>query len=1707
VTKHLSAAATFVENKGQWDARVRFQLKNGGKTLWLTDTGIVFDNLRAKGEQTKMDQHAVPQGHRITPSTPNLAADRTYDRLVFCEDFIGANGTPAVVPVDVQPGEYNYMGGSDPKGWHTGVRGYAGVIYNNVWPGIDVKLTRNGADIEQEFKVHPGADLNRVQIAYRGIDGLTTAGDGSLEINTVFGKLRETPPTIYQEIGGHRVPIEGRFKLLGKTGYSFEVAAHKAEYAIIVDPTLLYSTFLGGSAGNSPYSHNNEVATAIAVDTSGNAYVTGYTASTDFPTTPGAFQTTTRPGQSSFVTKLNPTGSSLIYSTYFSGTSGSGPFPSSIALDRNGYAYVAGYGASSGFPTSSNAYSQSCSGSGFLSVLNSTGSGLVYSTCFASSIYVTSMAANVSGRAFLAGYTFGVPIPTTPNAYQTSYPGARGSSAFAAVFDTNASGAASLIYSTYFGIPSDYQGAYGTAAYAVATDPYDNMYLAGYAGDNLPVTPGAFQSTIASGIQCNPYGGAEWTCPDAFIAKLNPYASGVQSLIYSTYLGGPGSDSASAIVADGSGNAYVTGYTNSTAFPVTPGAFQTRNSGNFATFVSKLNAGGSALIYSTYLDGTAYASSGNGIAVDFLGDAYVTGQTNSATFPVTPDAFQSSCTKLGGSTDFSCAFLTKFNPTGSAPIYSSYLGGSQDDVATSVAIDQTGDAYISGHTSSPDLPVTPGVFQPVMDGTGDAFITKFPLGGTFRVLQILPSSGGNSGNFTATISGSGFEAGVSVVLKGPGGSIVANPVNVGPNALYLTATFNLQGVSVGTYDVIVTNANGAALTLPAAFTIQEGGVSNVQVTKIGTKVVPGRNATYTILLSNIGTVDSGSLHLNEYLEPWFTYTAANPVPTRIVQFDAGWPVALVGTGAQYNAVLQWEVANVPPSGVQSFTYTVSLDPAFPPGDVVNGCAGWCIDQNKATACLNDLGKCMAKAEGLCLLDPGGYLPCLALATIGCELDWGGCIGGAFICWPETVVASLDPNDLVGSPGAGVQRWVSGLPPLQYSISFANDPKAQVPAQKVVVTTVLDPSLNTSSLKLSSINIPNAQVILPPNFAPASGQNEVNTTVDLRPGQNLLVTIDVTLDPNSRTLTWTFSSIDPTTGQPPVDPNVGFLPPGTDGNVSFIVVPQPGLPTGIPITEQATIVFDSNPAMTTQPWINTIDNSPPVSQVSPLPPTENGASFKVQWSGTDQGSGIKDYTVYASDNGGPFTAFLVNTTATSTSFTGQAGHTYGFYSIARDLVGNVENPKIAAEATTQATQGGAPSLKISPTSLTFGSVVVGTTSAAKTMKLTHKGPTLPMLTFSSITASGDFTQTNDCPGTLDPGKSCTITVIFTPNVAGAVNGALSVYDSFGNSPQVVQLTGTGVASVSAAPASLSFSSPVGSTSNPGTVTVTNSTAADVTLSYSASTTFNAAPGSPNGCGSTVPANGNCEIAVTFTPEQPGTIYGSLVVSGAFPTQVVDLTGAATGGSGSTLTFSPAKLIFKTPQAIGTTSAPLTVTMTNKGTSAVTVSGLSTSTGFAATPSGTKPCNGSLAPKAKCTFQVTFTPPVTGPTNGSISVANSGPINPVLYDVSGTGVNVVSFSPASLTFAAQAVGTTSAPQTVTLFNNQSVSLNVASIVASGDYSAVPGGTNPCGSAVVADSSCTFVVTFSPTKAGAIKGVVTITDDATTSPQIFAMTGKGQ
>ena len=1360
----------FIENKGQFDSRVKFQVKIGPHLVWLTRTGIVFDATRLNAEEKATSNTKTVDSTNGNDPLRQFAFKRpepeshTIERLVFSEDFAGASCCSNIEGKNPQSGMYNYFQSKDPKEWHTNVRGFAEVVYHDVWPGVDLRIYGNGSDLEQEFLVQPDGNLNRVQISYRGTDGLTVAKDGSLEIGTPFGKLHETPPRLYQSIAGKQVVVDGRFELTSRNSYTFRVGEHAAQYTLVIDPTLLYSTFLGG--------HTGDAATGIAVDASGSSYIVGYTGSTDFPTTIGAFQTTnsSATGQTTFVTKLNPSGSGLIYSTYFGGPT---RIQNSIAVDAAGQAYISGvtvatyYGGT--FPTTSGAYATRCSPSdGFVTVLNAQGNGLVYSTCLGASAEPTinAIATDSSGRAVIAGTVSSQSIPTTANAYQSTYPGARGSAAFIMMFDTTASGTVSLVYSTYFGIPSSNFYSYGVNGNAVAVDSYGDIYVTGSSGDGLPVTAGVAQASLAGGIDCNQYGGQEWICPDAFLAKFNPSVSGSQGLLYSTYLGGPGADQGNAIAVDSSGNAFVTGYTQSQNFPVTAGAFQTSAvNGSFNPFITKLNAGGSKLVYSTYLGGNAYAPAiGHGIAVDLLGNAYVAGGFRaqaSSTFPVTTDAFQSSFSKLSG--DFSEAFLTKLSADGSALIYSSYLGGNGDDVATAVAIDQTGDAYIAGHTSSANFPVTAGVFQPVMHGTGDAFIAKFPLGGTFRVLQIVPASGGNAGNFTATIFGSGFEAGASVKLSGGQPDIVASSVTVGPGALYITATFNLLGSAPGTLNVVITNADGTVLTLPEAFTILTGGAANVQISKIGTISVPGRDTQYTITVTNTGTSDSGLVSVSEFVEPWFRFVSSNPTPTTFIQEPALFPPSAIGTN--YNAFLEWSLPNLAPGASQNVTYVVALDPAYPVGDSVSGMA--CLDNYpQAAACRNQLGACMANGEIKCLpsLSVGlqAYTLCVLGETLGCEADWVQCIGKCSTVRKPSR-GSYDPNGLSGLPGVAAAQWVSGQPPVSYVISFANEPTATAPAQQVVVTNPLDVNLDMSTLTLTSISVPGMLVPIPPTFVPAAGQDEVTTSVDLRPAQKLLVNIDAKLNPSTGLVTWTFSSIDPGTGQPPIDASVGFLPPGTGGSLSFTVKPKHGLATGTQVADQATVVFDSNPPMNTPVWINTIDNTPPVSHVSASTATSTCPAFRVSWSGSDVGSGLQGFTIYVSDTGAPYTAWLSNTTAASADYLGAAGHSYSFYSIATDLTGNTEGAKTSPEASTSVIGSGpcgAPSL-----SGQVSNVVQSGTTVTATLTLTNVGFTavqavnINQMTFRTLSGSGTVTLASPAipaaEGPLAIGASTTV----------------------------------------------------------------------------------------------------------------------------------------------------------------------------------------------------------------------------------------------------------------------------------------------------------------------------------------------------------------
>ncbi|HXB98779.1 MAG TPA: choice-of-anchor D domain-containing protein [Terriglobales bacterium] len=417
-------------------------------------------------------------------------------------------------------------------------------------------------------------------------------------------------------------------------------------------------------------------------------------------------------------------------------------------------------------------------------------------------------------------------------------------------------------------------------------------------------------------------------------------------------------------------------------------------------------------------------------------------------------------------------------------------------------------------------------------------------------------------------------------------------------------------------------------------------------------------------------------------------------------------------------------------------------------------------------------------------------------------------------------------------------------------------------------------------------------------------------------------------------------------------------------------------------------------------------------------------------------------------------------------------------------------------------GGTPAATISPKSLAFASVAAGTASAEKTITLTNSGTA--SLSIGSIMVSGDFMQTNNCPSSLAAKAVCTVNVTFNPGSLGAITGALTFSDSATTSPQLVKMTGTGIAPLTFSPTSLTLPSVAVGSSSSATVTVTNKQTTAISLSPAASADYSVTGGS---CGASLAAAGSCTITVTFAPQYKGSIKGALAITtnGAFSPQIVGLTGTATGGPTVPLTLSPASLTFAST-GIGATTAAATVTVTNKSTGTLTINSISASADYAAVGSGASPCGGALAKSAKCTLAVTFTPSDTGSIKGAVAIATSGAGSPQIVGLSGTGAIPVVLAPTSIAFGDQSVGTTSAPQTVTLTNNSGGTLTISNIVGSGDFTAAPSGSTPCGATVAAASTCTFSVTFTPNVKGAITGAATVSDSAPLSPSVVKLTGTG-
>jgi len=668
----------FIENKGQWHSDVLYLCRMGGLDAWITKYGVnyTFYKMEEVKEFTPYEKSAMP--NKFEHKDYNIIGHRVLMKLQ------NHNPNPTREGKQKQEGYYNYLIGNDPSKHASFVGLYKEAVVKDVYNGIDLRYYFDKGSLRYDYVVHPGADPAQIVFTLEGSDKTYVNERGNLVFTTRFGEVAMAELKTYQE--RDKKVIKSEFiKRGGKWGIA--LASYDKDQSLIIDP-LVYSTYIGGS--------NWDASRGIAIDGSGNAYVTGRTWSTNYHVTSGAFQTTHDGGNVDvFVTKLNASGNGLVYSTYIGG-SGS-DYGECIALDGSGNAYVTGWTASTDYDVTSGAF-QTTYGGGtfgdvFVTKLNASGSGLVYSTYIGGSArdHGYGVAVDGSGNAYVTGETLSTNYPVTAGAFQTTI----GGSYDVFVTKLNASGSG-LVYSTYIG-GSIYDGGSD-----IAVDGSGNAYVTGMTrSTNYDVTAGAFQTTHGGGIE------------DVFVTKLNASGSG---LVYSTYIGGSSNEGGSGIAVDGSGNAYVTGATSSTDYDVTVGAFQTTYGGSGDVFVTKLNASGSGLVYSTYIGGSS-GDEGSGIAVDGSGNAYVAGSTGSTDYDVTVCAFQ---TTKGGGAD---VFLTKLNASGSGLVYSTYIGGSNNDLG--ITVDGSGSAYVTGRTYSSDYDVTAGAFQTTHGGGDrDAFVTK-----------------------------------------------------------------------------------------------------------------------------------------------------------------------------------------------------------------------------------------------------------------------------------------------------------------------------------------------------------------------------------------------------------------------------------------------------------------------------------------------------------------------------------------------------------------------------------------------------------------------------------------------------------------------------------------------------------------------------------------------------------------------------------------------------------------------------------------------------------------------------------------------------------------------------------------------------------------------------------------------------------------------
>jgi hypothetical protein len=755
VTRYDTRPLVFEANRGQAAASVRFAAHGRGYSLLLTDSEAVL--------ALRKGADCPSQGNR--PGAKGLACAAAGEKAAIVRMRLagadGAGTVPTPSGEDELPGKVNYFIGNDPAKWRSGVPTYAKVRYGGIYPGVDLVFYGNQRQLEYDFVIAPGADAGRIALDLTGAESLRIdAGSGDLVIHAGDGELRLLRPATYQMVHGRRVRIQSSFRQIAADKVGFSVGAHNRGLPLVIDPMLTYATYLGGSG--------NDTGNAIAVDSSGSAYVTGSTNSSDFPVLdPLQSANGNATKGTAFVTKFTPDGSGLVYSSYLGGTGGDSG--QGIAVDADGNAYITGTTSSSDFPTmnplqTTNKGASSGQSTVFVAKINPAGSALVFSTYLGGSggDSAAGIAVDPEQNIYVAGNTTSSDFPLqNPLQATNNCSGGCGGNAF--VSELSSSGSA-LVYSTYLGGSGDNNGnsqywvlGSGDFARGIDVDPEGEAVVAGttYSVD-FPVSSNALQP--ANGATFFD-GNVTQVGSNGFVTKYQPGGSGY---VFSTYQGGGfvqfpcggnswvAGDSVSAVAMDAAGSVYVTGATYGGS-----GTAQVLDAtvGNTSPFVTGYKTDGSAYLFSTSLGGDGDGSecslsaiamgqcidggenlgpacnvvvggggSGSRIAVDVDGSIYVAGTAGASDFPVVNPLGSA----VGGP-----FFLSKLH-SGGPLVYSTLFGPS----ISGLAVDSRRNAYIVGTTTG--LGTTPGAFQTAPAGGNDAYAAKITIKGTPQGIAINP---------------------------------------------------------------------------------------------------------------------------------------------------------------------------------------------------------------------------------------------------------------------------------------------------------------------------------------------------------------------------------------------------------------------------------------------------------------------------------------------------------------------------------------------------------------------------------------------------------------------------------------------------------------------------------------------------------------------------------------------------------------------------------------------------------------------------------------------------------------------------------------------------------------------------------------------------------------------------------------------------------